>query len=120
MSESEFLTEAQIEELLVDLRDRQAAIAKSLGTATQDARPVDLDLSIGRLTRVDAMQQQHMASARRRQLQTQLAQVRHAISKILNGGYGECARCGEPIAYGRLRARPEAPFCVQCQGGTDG
>lgn len=120
MSAGDSLTAAQLEELLSELRSRQAAIEQSLGSAAEGARPVGLDLSIGRLTRMDALQQQHMAAARRRQLETQLAQVRQAISKLLHGTYGECARCGEPIGHARLRARPETPFCVQCLGGMGG
>jgi DnaK suppressor protein len=111
------LSAEQLEELLGVLRRQQSAIEQSLAASVEGARPVDLGLSIGRLTRVDALQHQHMAAERRRRLQVQLAQIRLAISNILQGTYGECARCEEPIGYARLRARPETPFCVRCQAG---
>jgi DnaK suppressor protein len=112
------LTEAQLESLRELLRLKRDEVQQGLAASRDDARPVDLELSIGRLTRVDALQQQHMAAARRWRLETQLAQIQQALSKMLAGTYGECVRCGEPIGYARLKARPESPFCIRCQGGA--
>jgi DnaK suppressor protein len=112
------LTEAQLESLRDLLHQKRDEVQQGLAASREDARPVGLDLSIGRLTRVDALQQQHMAAARRGRLETQLAQIQQALSKLLAGTYGECVRCGEPIAYARLKVRPESPFCIRCQGGA--
>ena len=45
----------------------------------------------------------------------QLRTIRHALSKIADGTYGECEECGNPIGFSRLQARPEAPLCITCQ-----
>ncbi|WLI90463.1 TraR/DksA family transcriptional regulator [Massilia sp. R2A-15] len=45
----------------------------------------------------------------------QMAVVRHALSKIVDGSYGECEECGNPIGFSRLQARPEARLCIGCQ-----
>jgi DnaK suppressor protein len=37
-----------------------------------------------------------------------------ALERIAAGGYGSCARCGEPIGFARLEARPEATLCIAC------
>ena len=37
-----------------------------------------------------------------------------AMEQVADGDYGDCLDCGEPIGAGRLRARPEAPFCLTC------
>lgn len=111
------LTETQRESLRALLQQKLDEVQHGLLTSREDARPVGLDLSIGRLTRVDALQQQHMAAARRRGLETQSAQIQQALSKLQAGTYGACARCGEPIGYARLKVRPESPYCIRCQGG---
>ncbi|MFW6051712.1 MAG: TraR/DksA family transcriptional regulator [Myxococcota bacterium] len=111
------LTDAQLEDLRVLLTEKRDAIRATLTASEDDARPVGLDLSIGRLTRVDALQQQHMATARRERLETQLSQIQQALGRLDSGAYGDCLRCDEPIAFARLKVRPEAPFCVRCQGG---
>ena len=45
----------------------------------------------------------------------QRRRLRAALARLEAGRYGECERCGEPIAPGRLRALPEAALCVACQ-----
>lgn len=43
-----------------------------------------------------------------------LAEIEAALTRLEQGTYGICARCGEPIAPGRLEARPTARTCVRC------
>ena len=109
------LTRAQVAELRQKLVALEEEVARSLSISSDDAKPVDLGLSIGRLSRVDALQQQHMALARRERAEVQLRQVRSAIARLDAGSYGACVRCEEPIAYARLKARPESPLCRECQ-----
>lgn len=111
----ELLTEEQIETLRDALDRHRDEVARSLATSRTDAKPVDLGLPIGRLTRMDALQQQHMAAARRQRLELQLQQILQALNRLDAGTYGECLRCGDPIAYSRLRACPETSFCLHCQ-----
>jgi DnaK suppressor protein len=93
-------------------------LERGLEASTEDGRPVSPDSSIGRLTRQDALQQQHLAMARRERLEAQRSQVRRALAAIEDGTYGECIRCEEPIGLRRLEARPETPLCLRCQGGS--
>jgi DnaK suppressor protein len=109
------LTSGQMEELRRLLEMRRGEVERGLAASVEDARPVGLDLAIGRLTRVDALQQQHMAMARRERLRTQQALIQQAEARMASGRYGECVRCEEPIGYARLSARPEAAFCLSCQ-----
>jgi DnaK suppressor protein len=37
-----------------------------------------------------------------------------ALARIALGSYGMCARCGQPIGFARLEARPEATLCIAC------
>jgi DnaK suppressor protein len=43
-----------------------------------------------------------------------LADVDLALARITDGSYGNCERCGEPIAAERLAARPAASTCIRC------
>jgi DnaK suppressor protein len=79
------------------------------------AAPVSLDLSIGRVSRVDAMQQQQMASASRRRAEVEMRQVGAALRKLQGASYGECALCGGAIGRRRLLARPATPYCRHCE-----
>lgn len=44
----------------------------------------------------------------------EIASVRRALSRIEDGTYGICVRCGDEIAPARLAARPEAALCIDC------
>ena len=79
-------------------------------------KPVALDQqSVGRLSRMDAIAQQQMDSARAHHSAERLRAVVVALSRVESGDYGYCRHCDEPIGYARLAAKPETCFCLACQ-----
>jgi DnaK suppressor protein len=44
-----------------------------------------------------------------------LRDVVSALTKIDDGSFGNCERCGEAIAEKRLEALPFARYCITCQ-----
>ncbi|MEP2948067.1 MAG: TraR/DksA C4-type zinc finger protein [Lentilitoribacter sp.] len=77
--------------------------------------PVKLDQqSVGRLSRMDAMQQQAMAQAQERNRQRDLVRIEMAHRRILEDEYGYCANCGDEIPDKRLEIDPMAERCVRC------
>jgi len=113
------LTEAQVGQLAAELRALREAIRQALDAGADGTRPVDLDQPIGRVSRIDAIQQQSMAKASRRNHERRLQQVVAALSAIDRGAYGACRRCEEAIGYARLKVRPETPLCRGCQGRAE-
>ena len=112
----EDLTDAEVGELGERLRALEHTLQQQLAASADAAQTVALDQSsVGRISRMDAMQQQAMAKATRRNLEVRLEQCRVALRALASGEYGYCRRCDEPIGYRRLSAKPEAPFCVGCQ-----
>jgi DnaK suppressor protein len=112
------LSGEQVEELRGRLADLVAELERGLRESASSAKPVVLDQSsVGRLSRMDAIQQQAMAKATRKKAELRLAQCKRALSAFDRDEYGLCRKCEEPIGYRRLAAKPEAPFCVECQRG---
>jgi len=109
------LSDAEIVGLKQVLTSAHAELQQQLIETKEDAQPVDLSLPIGRLSRMDAMQQQQMSRANRSQYQRRLTQIEAALAVVDAGEYGYCRSCGEPIGIARLQARPETPFCIPCQ-----
>ena len=108
------MTEDEAREALLA---RRAAIEAEDG-ANADARDV-VELqqdSAGRLSRMDAMQQQAMAQATERRRKAELSRISAALARIKEGEWGYCAQCGEEIAEGRLRNDPSVARCVGCAG----
>ncbi len=57
---------------------------------------------MGRLSRMDAVQQQKMAQAEARRRVSDLARIEIALTRFEEGEYGWCLDCGEAIAHKRL------------------
>ena len=116
MAGAEELTAAQRTELESALRLLKQELEAQLQQLEQDSKPVELDQQmIGRLSRMDALQQQQMAVASESHVRAHLNGVNLALAAISAGDYGCCQQCDEPIAWLRLKARPDAQLCVQCQ-----
>lgn len=113
------LTELQRAELEARLSALREELKALLASTREGTRPVALDEPIGRLTRMDAIQQQSMSAANRRQTDLRLRQVVQAIGMTQRGEYGQCRRCEDSIGYARLSARPESPYCLDCQDEID-
>lgn len=80
-----------------------------------DRRPVELDQqSVGRLSRMDAMQGQALAQEADRRRQSRRLALELALRRIDEGEYGDCTECGEPIAVKRLEIDPAAALCISC------
>ncbi|MFP6663342.1 MAG: TraR/DksA C4-type zinc finger protein [Deltaproteobacteria bacterium] len=115
-NEPEVLSPAECEDLAARLRELETELREQLARGEEAARPVELDQSaVGRLSRMDAMQQQAMLQATRQKSRLRLAQCRQAIVRANAGEYGFCVSCEEPIGYPRLAVSPESPFCLDCQ-----
>lgn len=112
------LSAAQLDELLADLRAALRDADEGLKASTEDAKPVDLDTPIGRLSRMDAIQEQHMAGARKVRVEQELKALTAAVARISAGTYGECLRCGEAIGFRRLKVKPAATLCLRCQSAA--
>ena len=50
-----------------------------------------------------------------KQIREQLADIEVALAKFPDGTYGNCEKCGQPIAPERLEALPQAKLCVACK-----
>jgi len=95
---------ARREELLTE--DRLSSEGRAPVTLDQD--------SVGRLSRIDAMQLQEMALAQARRRKTERGAIDTALQRIEKGEYGYCRKCGEDIATARLDANPSVTTCITC------
>ncbi|MCG8505445.1 MAG: TraR/DksA family transcriptional regulator [Sphingomonadales bacterium] len=94
------------------LRDDLVALSE----ASEEARgAVDLDQTkVGRLSRMDALQQQAMDQAIEARRQTDLKRIEAALKRLDGDDYGYCLRCGEEIAAERLELDPATTLCTDC------
>lgn len=84
-------------------------------TRNEASAPVILDQSsVGRLSRMDAMQQQAMAQNTRQRALIELKRIDAAIARCNDGSYGMCISCDDEINPKRLELDPAATLCIDC------
>ena len=92
-----------------------AEVSGQSAAAADERRPVELDQqSVGRLSRMDAMQVQAMANAVETRRQSRAAQIKAALQRLDEGEYGYCVGCGEEIPPKRLETDLTIARCVNC------
>lgn len=98
---------------------RRAELDEEDRLGEADRAPVSLDQeSVGRLSRIDAMQMQAMALAVQRRRGVEKQRIEAALRRLDGGEFGYCTTCGEEIAEGRLEHDPSVSQCIGCAGGT--
>ncbi|WP_287596848.1 TraR/DksA C4-type zinc finger protein [Thermomonas sp.] len=104
-----------LDEFFSMLVEEQRDIRIALAHLERSGKPVALDQNAqGRVSRIDAISQQHMAKAGGTRLTIQLERIKAALERYSAGRYGICCRCELEIDHGRLMADPAAPFCMEC------
>lgn len=68
----------------------------------------------------DVVEQRARDYAIREMLEREAEQIQEALQRKAEGLYGICENCGGPIPEERLRARPEATLCIDCQRQREG
>lgn len=114
------MDEQDIEHFRALLIQQREDILALRDTRDQSRQTVELDQSrVGRLSRMDAMQQQAMAQAGQRQAELLLKKIHAALKRCEDGSFGDCFDCGEPIPPKRLESDPSALRCVRCAEGAE-
>ncbi|GBF25670.1 RNA polymerase-binding transcription factor DksA [bacterium MnTg02] len=100
------------------LTARRAELEKlsSISAESRDTIPLDQQ-SVGRVSRMDALQQQAMAQATERHRMVDIAKIDAALRRIDDNEFGYCLECGEKIPEKRLEVDPAMALCINCASG---
>ncbi len=96
------------------LQDLRVELEAELARSKSEAAPVEVNGTMGRVSRGDAMQAQQVALEAKRQREQRLVRIQTALGRIEQGTYGICPRCRNAISDARLEAFPDSVLCVTC------
>lgn len=97
------------------LLNRQEELNLLISDTKENSNAVILDqTSVGRLSRMDAMQGQAMAEEVKRRRDQELARIEAALGRIVDDEFGYCLNCGEDIAEKRIDLDPSISLCSKC------
>ena len=77
-------------------------------------KPIAPDVAIGRISRMDAINNKSVMEASLRQAEHKLKNLNKVFSQIGSKEFGICVKCKQPIPVGRILIRPESLHCVNC------
>lgn len=77
-------------------------------------KPISPDSAIGRVSRMDAINNKSVAEASLRQAENKLKSLNRVLSKLDDDDFGICLKCKNKIPIGRILIRPESLLCVNC------
>lgn len=77
-------------------------------------KPVAPDVAIGRVSRMDAINNNAVTESALRQSKLKLSQLEYVLQNIDNKDFGICRNCKAPIPIERIIIKPESSFCVRC------
>lgn len=113
------LTEPQINKFKKRLTEMRTELDSISTISAESRKPVELDqTSIGRLSRMDALQGQAMQLETERRRGIERIRIEAALERIEDGNFGYCTVCDEDIAIKRLENDPSVPNCIDCQRHT--
>ena len=79
-------------------------------------KPIPPGCEIGRVSRMDAINNKSVNEAALRQAESKLKGLEYIELQVDKKDFGLCARCHRPIPFGRILLMPHSRFCVNCAG----
>ena len=114
------MNDQQVETFKLKLLNLQKELLDDEISGEDATSIVKLDQSsVGRLSRMDALQGQAMSQEMKRRREIELQKIASALKRIDSGDYGYCLRCEEDIAIKRLEFDPAAPLCIKCASESE-
>ena len=90
------------------------SLETQIETLQEKVKPIAPDCSLGRLTRLEAMGEQHVNNKILDESKIRLTRLKNALLRIDKAMFGICIECEEEIGIGRMTVRPESVRCVAC------
>ena len=107
------MTPEEKKEIRKNIEDDISALKIQIGILEEKTRPITPDCSLGRLTRLEAMGEQHVNHKVLDESKIRLTRLQNALLRLDRPIFGICIDCGEEIAVGRMLARPESVRCLE-------
>jgi DnaK suppressor protein len=115
------MEEAELKAIRLRLVAQREELRQMAAASEESRKPVELDqTTVGRLSRMDAMQLQAMALEAERRRVAELKRIDAALRRIEEGEYGYCTSCGDEIPAKRLEIDLTIPNCVKCAAERSG
>ena len=108
------MNETQLKEITEKIDAEIEKTEKSIIEYKELTKPIAPENAIGRISRMDAINNKSVAEAALRQAEEKLNRLKYMLSQVGQKEFGLCAKCTRPIPLGRMLLMPQSRFCVDC------
>nr|WP_319570313.1 TraR/DksA C4-type zinc finger protein [uncultured Draconibacterium sp.] len=105
------LNKAEIRVLIISEIEKTEKLIREY---TELTKPVEPENAIGRISRMDAINNKSVTEATLRKAKDKLGKLKFALSRVEDDDFGRCIGCKKPIPLGRILIMPQARTCVSC------
>lgn len=108
------MNDADRQKIIQKLRETLQEVEQDIEELTELTRPIAPDNAIGRVSRMDAINNKAINDAALIKQKKRRKRLLKALDRTDSDKFGYCTKCGEPIAMGRLEYLPDTTRCVGC------
>jgi len=108
------MTQKEKNQIKIQIQSDLDLLEKQIKTLEEKTHPIAPDCSLGRLTRLEAMGEQHVNHKILSEDKLRCTRLQNALLRIDKPMFGICIECEEEIPIGRMMIRPESVRCVAC------
>ncbi|MEQ6165762.1 MULTISPECIES: TraR/DksA C4-type zinc finger protein [unclassified Ekhidna] len=104
----------EVDEIRKKIEEEISKTTLLINEYKEQSKPVSLDNSIGRISRMDAINNKSITESALRQAEGRLSKLNQALGNVGKPDFGTCIKCKQPIPIGRILLMPESNKCVNC------
>ena len=108
------MTAAERQLLKTKILEKITETKRKIGLLEETSKPISPENSIGRVSRMDAINNKGVSDAALRNAKRQLNSLELAATKVEEPTFGNCSNCKKMIQSARLMFMPQSTLCVKC------
>ena len=108
------LTQEEKRDIKERINSKMSDLKERIVEYKELTKPIPPSVAIGRVSRMDAINNRSVNEAALRLLENQVNALEGALKRLSEDKFGRCVGCGEKIPIGRIIIMPGAIRCVRC------
>lgn len=110
------MTESEKKRLKAAMEKKQEELTHRVAGLKEATKPQGLDNSVGRVSRMDYINNKSVSEASLRKAEDDLIALSKWLQIYDSDKFGKCYKCGNEINVNRLLLIPASTRCVHCAG----
>ena len=108
------MTDNELQNIRDNIKEEITKTKALINEYKEGAQPIAPENSIGRISRMDAINNKSITEAALHNAELKLSRLKNMLPRVGNEDFGKCAKCKREIPLMRILLMPQSRFCVNC------